>query len=88
MQTIEITLGGDKYRVPRFNLGQHKQLAAIFKGDPAEASFSVLGLALARATPAVDDVMMLDATMGDIKTAVENILEFSGYRAEAAAPNG
>jgi hypothetical protein len=86
-KTIDVSLDGATYKVPKFNMGQHERIVEIFKGDAAHASFKVLALALERADPKVDDPMALDVTLDDVKGAIAAILEFSGYRQEKPDPN-
>lgn len=86
---VAVALDGKTYQVPKFTLAQHRELLDIFKGADADASFRILGMALARAEPPVPDVMELEATIDEIKAAVEKILVHSGYKpAEASVPNG
>lgn len=90
-KTVEIVLDGAKYHVPKFNLGQHRKALEILRGDPMDASFDILALALERADPPVSETAAeeLGAGLSEVREAVSKILEFSGYQAkEAAGPNG
>jgi hypothetical protein len=85
--TVEVTLDGQSYHVQKFNIGQHRKALEILRGDPMDASFEILGLALTRAEPKVDDVDELGAGLTEVREAVSKILEFSGYK-DNAVPNG
>jgi hypothetical protein len=67
-KTIEITLGGGPYRVPKFNIGQHERVLDALDGtdgDPhPDTLLSVLGIAMERSDPGVIKVMDLCATFG------------------------
>lgn len=83
--TVVVILGGHPVQVPKFNIGQHRKTVQIMRGDPGDASFAVLELALERVEPKIN-LEELGVAFHEVSAAVNKILEFSGY--EAAVPNG
>jgi hypothetical protein len=86
-KVITVKLGDTEYSVPKLNIGQLREVSRIITGDRAEVSFEVLGVALRRADPKVDDVNMIEAEVDEIGKAVTDILAFAGFKKEAADPN-
>lgn len=92
-RTFEITLGGTVYAVPRFNLGQLREIAQIrgeSDAERAEVPFTILAMALKRATPSVVDeaaLLEIEPEDGEFAEAMRLVMENAGLRAKAA-PEG
>lgn len=85
--TITVTLGGIEYVVPKLLVGQLRAIAKLFDGPASEISYEVLGIALKRATPAVEDINLVEAGLDDIAPARDAILIFGGFKKGDAAEN-
>lgn len=73
--TLEVTLGGVRYVVPKLNVGQIEEITERGRtGRP----FDVLRLAFARVEPKVD-VNTIEADADEIGAAIRAIMAFSGF---------
>ena len=81
----KITLDGVEYTVPALNIGQLEEVSEAFDGPRTKIPFSVVRIALARATPKADFDAM-SPTMDEIGSAVQAILETAGLQKSDANP--
>lgn len=86
--TFPITLGGVKYEVPRFNLGQLRQITqfkAASEIEKADIPFTILAMALKRATPPVPDeeaLLAIEPGDGEFEAALIAVMEAAGLRSK------
>ncbi len=74
---IKITLGEVEFDVPRLNIGQIEEIAAITASGKSRP-FDALRIAMTRATPACEDLSSVEASPLEISAAMEAILKASG----------
>jgi len=85
-KSIKVTLGDQEYEIQRLNIAQLEEVQEAFQGPPVKAPFTVLRVALKRATPKA----FLDEIAPDLdqmKNAVEEILKLSGLATEKKDAN-
>lgn len=84
-KTFEVTLGGDKYTLHRFNLGELEDVAELTASMSASrAGFAILKVALRRAEPAIADPSVIEASADELQAAINAIMVASGMKAAAA----
>jgi len=77
-KTITITLSGNDYVVPKFNLSQLETVVSeIFQMPQAKVPFAVVRLALTRADPQVD-AEALEPDADEVVVAAKSILVAAG----------
>lgn len=83
-KTIKITLGGNKYDVPKLNIAQLREVTRLFKGDQSEISFDVVKIAFERVKDAgpFDEI---EAGLDEIAAAATEILEHAGLKRQEGA---
>ena len=81
-----ITLDGTEFVVPALNIAQLQEVAEIINaGNAATSGFSILKIAMRRATPS-PDFEILGPTLDEIATAVEKMLKLSGLQKPDSDP--
>jgi hypothetical protein len=81
-KTVTVTLGGEDFVVPQFNIAQHERMVDIFTDvSSGRRPIAILKLALGEATPArtPEEVAKTPGDMDEIAAAVTSILALSGY---------
>lgn len=81
-KTVQITLGGTEYTVPRLNIGELEELTEIVTSTPAtKLAFQVLGIALRRAKPSLpEDIKSIETDGHEIKEALSRIMILAGMK--------
>jgi hypothetical protein len=87
-KTIVVKLGDTEYSVPKLNIGQLREVQKIILNDDRTVvGFAILGVALRRADPKVEDIDTVEADVDDISKAVSEILIFAGLKKDDPTPN-
>ena len=79
MASIKVTLGDQKYDVPKMNIGQIEDVAAL---DVAASKWTFLALEILmrRAIPKIEDIRDIEAEPEQVRDAIEKIMRGSGYK--------
>ncbi len=85
-RTVEVILAGEPFTVHAFNIEELEIVADILEGPQRKAAFAIVRLALARATPKVDDPKAVEASMSEIREAVPKIMKLAGLEQAAENP--
>ena len=84
-----IKLGSKEYTVYPCTIGELRKITKIFQGDAADVPYEVLGVAMKRASPPVEDIDSLVAPIDDIRAAVDAYLKLGGLaKADGNPPEG
>lgn len=83
---IKVTLGTEKYDVPKMNIGQIEDMSGLDRADPKWV-FKALEILLRRAKPAVEDVRDIEAEPDQMGEAITKIMTGSGYKLQDDRPN-
>lgn len=82
-KSAKIYLGEAEYDVPMLNIGQLERVTDLIVAGGTRVGFSVLRIALERATPKVEDAGAVEASADQVRGAVKSIMVMSGFEPEA-----
>lgn len=83
-RSATITLGGTQYTVKPFNIGELEELEEILGAERGQTG-KILAIALRRAEPKCEDILLIEPAPGEIKAAIVAIAELSGLRPQVGA---
>ena len=79
---IKVTLGSEKYDVPKMNIGQIEDMSELDRADP-KWIFKALEILLRRAKPSVEDIREIEAEPEQMSEAITKIMSGSGYKLQS-----
>ncbi len=88
-RTATVVLDDKSYTVHAFNIGELEQITEAMSGpSTGKVAFTILALALKRATPSVndEDFRNLEPTSTEIQDAVKIIMQLSGMEEKPSGP--
>jgi len=91
-KTATITLGGAEYKVHPFNIGELERvtefLASMSNGSAGniKSAFAILRIAAERADPKIEDFNAIEATIDEVVSASNAIVELAGLKQTGANP--
>jgi hypothetical protein len=81
-KTASITIGGEKFIVHRFNIGELERVSMLFESAPTstmKTAFGILRIALERAEPKIEDVSAFEIdSIDEVIEASNAILTLAG----------
>lgn len=77
MKTVTVTLDDTDYVVPKLNIGQLERVTDVL--GSARPGYTILRIALERASPAIADVGAMEPGQDEISKAVREIMLLSGF---------
>lgn len=88
MNSLDITLGGVTYTLPKLNLGELRAISRALNDSPGDAKFDIVAIALARAVPApLANVMSIASDIPEFVAAADAIMKFTGFVKQDDAAN-
>jgi hypothetical protein len=84
MRNTTVSLGETNYAVPHLNLGEIEEIGEVFENQTAglKRAYALLEIILRRASPAVENVRMIEASPEELGVAINKALQFSGLQIE------